>query len=548
MPPASTRARPPRAPLTGMLWFGARLSLALRRTRRFLRWWIGVGGTITAVALLLPVATRLPTTTLADTLTRAIDDSVASAAVLARASQRAVVAESLSVAALTAQRPLASLPSSAAPAAPASSSLAAAIARAKDGRSTDAVLALAAHPAIVAGPRMRATADSLRTTRNATNAYRLSGTIIAMAEYRLRSLGEAPARVAASAPPVVAPAPDTSATNAILRAERDTLEAARRRHDAARAAVVSAQQALDAERSAVPMVSPGLAMLILVLLGVLVRVAVALLRELREPTIAHPLEAERAVGAPALSWVRDALPDGPLRFRPTGVDPFRVLYLHLTSTGTRARAVIVTGDDAAIVAAVAARLAIAAAADHRTTLVAEWDTEQVALARIFRDQPEPGVSDAIAGTFTWREVARNVGSSDGLSIAMLPAGSTQAPVTAERRVEALDDFLRFRSGFEFSIIAVSLADLPHGRALAPDAPVVLAVSLGVTSLTALGRAADIAESATSPLHSLVLWDAPRPALPSRAELAAWLSKRKGRTPGGSFKAVQEAIKKPIDSQ
>lgn len=530
-----------------MLWFGARLSLALRRIRRFLRWWIGVGGTLAAVALLVPVATRLPTTTLTDALARAVDDSVRSAVQLVRATERAAVAESLSVAALTAQAQALSRSPSQARRSPAASSLATAIARAKDGRRTDAVLALAAHPAIVAGPRMRATADSLRVSRNANDAYRLSGTIIAMAEFRLRALGESPAP-AAPVPPVVTASVDTAATNAILRAERDTLETARRRHDAARAAVVTAQQALEAERSAVPLVSPGLAMLTLVLIGVLVRVAVALLRELREPTIAHPLEAERAVGAPALSWVRDALPDGPLRFRPTGVDPFRVLYLHLTSTGTRARAVIVTGDDSAIVAAVAARLAIAAAADHRTTLVAEWDTEQVALARIFRDQPEPGVSDAIAGTFTWREVARNVGSSDGLSIAMLPAGSTQAPVTAERRAAALDDFQRFRSGFEFSIIAVSLSDLAHGRALAPDAPVVLAASLGVTSLAALERSADIAESSASPLHSLVLWDAPRPALPSRAELAAWLSKRKGRTPGGSFKAVQEAIKKPLDSQ
>ena len=119
-------------------------------------------------------------------------------------------------------------------------------------------------------------------------------------------------------------------------------------------------------------------------------------------------------------------------------------------------------------------------------------------------------------------------------------------LSAERRAEALEDFQRFRAAFEFSIIAVSLSDLAHGRGLAPDAPVVLAASIGVTPVDALLRAAEVAESATAPLHSLVLWDAPRPALPSRAELAAWLSKRKGRTPGGSFKAVQEAIKKPAD--
>jgi hypothetical protein len=131
---------------------------------------------------------------------------------------------------------------------------------------------------------------------------------------------------------------------------------------------------------------------------------------------------------------------------------------------------------------------------------------------------------------------------------MLPAGTTQGPVTPERRAQALEEFQRFRAGFEFSIVAVSLADLAHGRALVPDAPVVIAATIGVTPVQTLERNASIAETDAAPLHSLVLWDAPRPILPSRAELAAWLSKRKGRTPGGSFKAVQEAIKKPEPKQ
>lgn len=532
-----------------MLWFGARLSLALQRTSRFLRWWLGVGGVATVIALLLPVAQQAPVAALAEAAAQTAADSVATAQRLQRAIARAAVADSVATAELERlQAPPAARPARRVP--PASASLADAIARAQESRAKDAVLALAAHPALGAGPRMRATADSLRRARAVTDAYRLSSTIISMAEYRLRTLGGAAPSVAAAPLPLVpaVSAADTAVTNGIARAERDTLEVARRAHEVARAAALAAQRAVDAERSAVPLVSPGLAMLALVLLGLLLRVAVALARELQEPTVAHPLEAERAVGAPALSWVRDALPDGPLRFRPSGVDPFRVLYLHLTSTGTRARAVIVTGDDVNIVAAVAARLAIAAAADHRTTLVAEWDTEQVALPRMFRDHPEPGVSDVMAGAFSWREVARSVGSSDGLSIAMLPAGTTQGAVTPERRTQALEEFQRFRAGFEFSIVAVSLADLSHGRALVPDAPVVLAATLGVTPLQTLERNSAIAETDGAPLHSLVLWDAPRPVLPSRAELAAWLSKRKGRTPGGSLKAVQEAIKKPEERQ
>src|SRR5690606_37979033 len=108
-------------------------------------------------------------------------------------------------------------------------------------------------------------------------------------------------------------------------------------------------------------------------------------------------------------------------------------------------------------------------------------------ARIFRDHPEPGVSDAMAGTFAWREVARSVGSSDGLSIAMLPAGTTPAEISEERRTESLAEFQRFRAAFEFTIVAVSLRDLAHGRALVPEAPTVLTASIGVTSLETLER-------------------------------------------------------------
>lgn len=543
MPPATTRSRPPRRPLTGMLWLGARLTLALRRTRRFVRWWLAIGGTAAVVALLIPVAMGDPQAELQLQLEQAATDTLRTAAALSRARLRAATADSaLSevLAAMTAPAARRRFESVARP-----GSLARAIAAANAERGRDAVLSLAAHPAVAAGPRMRATADSFRTARSPAESARLAGVIIAMAQYRQRTLGEAEIPAAEARRQVTMDVVDTAAIAAIARAERDTLAAHTRAYEAALRALAASQERAAAARSAVPVVSPGLAMLAFVLIGLLVRIGLALLRELGEPRIAHPLEAERAVGAPALSLVRDGLPEGPLRFRPSGVDPFRVLYLHLTSTGTRTRAVIVTGEDAAVVAAVGARLAIAAAADHRTTLVADCDTEQIALARVFRDHPEPGVSDAMAGAFTWREVARNVGSSDGLSIAMLPAGTTRDAATAERREEALAEFRRFREHFEFSIVAVALGNLAEARAMLPGAPVVLVGLLGETALAALQRAAERVEAGSDPVHSLVLWDAPLPDLPSRAELAAWLSKRKGRTPGGSFKAVQDAIKKPV---
>lgn len=532
----AVRQRPPHRPLEGSAWFAARLSLALHRTRRFTRWWLGVGGTLTVVALLLPVAAGNPDAAARAEVSQAAADSVRSAATLERLRAAQAEAESTAVAA----RRAADVPRVAsAPRDPRLTSLDAAIAMARATRIVPAFLTLADDPAVRFGPRMRALADSLRATADPSEQLRLGNTIIAIAEYRRSAIAEQGAESATFTD--TNEESDTLAVIARAAALRDSLTRATAAHDAARAAVLRAAAAADAGRSPVPPLSPGLVLLGVLLAGLALRVGLALSGELREPRLAHALEAERAVGAPALAVVRDALPEGPLRFRPSGVDPFRVLYLGLTATGTRARALIVTGEDAVIVAAVGARLAIAAAADHRTTLVAELDPEQIALARVFRDHPEPGFSDALAGSFKWREVARSVGSSDGLAITMVPAGTARDPLDDAQQAAGIAAFQTFRDGFEFTILTVALRDLDQARALLPGAPTVLCGTIGVTAVEDFVAAGSRVQST----HSLVVWDAPRPTLPSRAELAAYLSKRKGRTPGGSFKAVQEATKKPV---
>jgi hypothetical protein len=232
------------------------------------------------------------------------------------------------------------------------------------------------------------------------------------------------------------------------------------------------------------------------------------------------------------------------------VDPFRMLYLGLTSTGTRARTTIVTGRDPTIVAAVAARLAVSAAADHRTTLVMDVDPVSIALSRTFRERAEPGLTDALAGAFTWREVARPVGSSDGLSITIVPAGTERDDLpTGDALAAAREDLTRFRSPFEFTILVVPLDRLELARALVEASPLVLSASVGATAVDRFTKdGAALKASGEQRVHGTVLWDAPPPELPSRAELAALLSKQKNRTPGGSFAAVKKAISGDKKSQ
>jgi Mrp family chromosome partitioning ATPase len=295
--------------------------------------------------------------------------------------------------------------------------------------------------------------------------------------------------------------------------------------------------------SGLPAASAALAFAALLLGGLLFRFGAALSREIRSPALANAREAESHAGVPVVATVRDALLDGPARFRPSGVDPFRMLYLGLTATGTRTRTAVVTGNDAEIAAAAGARLAIAAAADHRATLVIDLDPALIALARVLRERAEPGLTDALAGAFRWREVARPIGSSDGLPITLLPAGTERDDlVTGDPLDRLMEEFGRFRAGFELTILVAPAASLDLAHRLVGPSPLLLATSTGGASVETFAAECAALRAAGRRLHGVILWDADRPSLPSRAELAALVSKRKGRTPGGSFEAVRRAIR------
>lgn len=555
-------------PLRGTAWLGARATLAAHRAKRFARWWLSLGGAATVIALLIPVSAPDPNVAARALLARRAADTLRTSADLKRAIAGSAAADSTNAEQLRLARAVRPTRGSSF-VNPRLLSLDAALAMARAARTPAAYLVLAADPAVASGPRMRALADTLerateameesplasladRSSQQAT-MRRVGTSIIAIAQYRRDGI----ARPADSTDVAADVATDVAAENEQLAtadpsmlaraarsaaAWRDSVSRARATHATALRLMRGDSVAAPAPRPRSPVPSPGLVMIAALAAGLALRFGFALTREVRAPRLAHIVEAEAAVGAPVLAVVRDALPEGPMRFRPSGVDPFRVLYLGLTSTGTRARTMIVTGTDAVIIGAVGARLAIAAAADHRTTLVVDVDPEQIALARLFGAPPEPGFTDALAGDFRWREVARPVGSSDGLAIMMLSAGTARDVPKSGPELDAVrGEFAKFRNGFEFTIVVASLRDLPEALVAVPASPIVLCGALGVTGVeefTADGAAlAAVGQRA----FGVVLWDAPRPELPSRAELAANLSKQKGRTPGGSFEAANRAI-------
>lgn len=586
-PPIPTPTTPPRL-LDGSEWFLARATLALRRSLRFVKFWVPIVGGLALLALLVPLATSDPAAPARARLQRQAADTLRSAGRLRTAEFAVAAAES----ALVAARNVATTPAPrdvARPApvvaAPVVRSIEPSVAEferliteARQLRTPPSWLAVAAHPAVNSGPRMRSLADTLaglvaqqealgsgpqreqQIDEIARRISRTGYTIIAIAENKRDELIAAGTTTVAPAPAVTTPVltpiaprartaavkPDTARVFATLLAARDTLAQIRRQHDSLRTIVTAlAGEAIMPSKSSLAAATPAIALFVLLFAGLAIRLGGALSHEMRAPTVAHAAEATAVFGSPVLATVRDALLDGPARFRPSGVDPFRMLYLGLTATGTRARTAIVTGSDPTIAAAAAARLAIAAAADHRTTLAIDLDPSEIALARTFRERPEPGFTDALAGAFRWKDVARPVGSSDGLPITLMPAGTERDDVSPATTMETLrEEFTKFRTQFELTIVVCPLDRVGTALALLPASPVIHTAVAGETPVDRLMEEGSAVRAQDRRVQGLVLWDAPRPELPTRAELAALLSKRKGRTPGGSFEAVRRAIREP----
>ena len=302
---------------------------------------------------------------------------------------------------------------------------------------------------------------------------------------------------------------------------RDSLRALARAGDAAVAA--ARRSNADADKAAVTAKEketrrvPPVAMLFAAMvLAMIAGFAFNLSAEIRRPTLGSPREAERVARAPVLAVARD----GERVPRIGGIDPFRMLYLGLTATGTRTRTVVVTGEHRAVVATVAGRLALAAAADERATLAVDADAEGSSVAGYYGERPEPGFSDALAGVRLWREVTRPIGASDGLSIDVTPGGAIR---TEERdratQESAREEFARFRSEYDFCVIvAPSDASLTLACSLVDKPVTVLCAEFARTTLATLREAADRVRESGAVLHGVAVWDAELPQLPPRSEL------------------------------
>jgi hypothetical protein len=308
----------------------------------------------------------------------------------------------------------------------------------------------------------------------------------------------------------------------VAAADDSLLGALRQRNAATDRAVAGAK--VQANRRVPPVAMLFAAMVLAVIAGF----SFNLSAEINKPTLATPREAERVARAPILAVARDADPAP----RIGGIDPFRMLYLGLTATGTRTRTVAVTGDNRAVVATVAGRLALAAAADARATLVVDFDSEGSSVAGFYAERPEPGFSDAIAGVRLWREVTRPIGASDGLSIDVVPGGAIRGGGLDDATKESgRSEFARFRGEYDFCVIVAPTEEsLVLACSLVEKPVTVLCAEIERTELARLEAAAGRVRGSGGVLHGLAIWDAELPRVAPRSELMTKALAARARRP------------------
>lgn len=257
----------------------------------------------------------------------------------------------------------------------------------------------------------------------------------------------------------------------------------------------------------------------------------ALFSELRQPSIADAREAEQVTGVRVLTVIEPA--DVPVeRSRRQGdmsgpplidvvSDSYRRLYLHLVATEANVPVVTVAGDDAAIVATVAANIAAAAAYEARGTLLVDVDPATSTIASIFRIPSNPGLGGIIGETSDWASsmVQTTIGRDRTLDV--LPSGSRRTgPPDAEAAERIRGDFAKMERRYDLIVIAAPTAYLLRGSAsVVPGPDVVLCARAGHTRITRLRESVQGLRALDLRIHGLVLWDDDMPVIEANDEPA-----------------------------
>lgn len=409
--------------------------------------------------------------------------------------------------------------------------------------------ALATAPSLAADPVVRALLDSLADIERERDAFGTVGgvdpvyvalTSRATAVGRsIQSIAEAKRANArqqlmllrpAAPPPAARPQVDTSRYLAERALNERVYADAVRSLAQMRAVNQRIDQETERARDLANVGAPPLAMLAAALvLALTLGFGASLFLELKMPTIADAREAEQVTGVRVLSVIEPTEISAERSRRQADIvapplidvvsESYRRLYLHLAATEANVPIVTVAGDDAAIVATVAANIASAAAYEARSTLLVDVDPTTSTIASVFRIPSNPGLAGIVSGASDWPESIVQVVVGRDRVLDVLPSGARRAgapdPAAAQR---IRGDFARMERRYDLIVIAAPTAYVQHRRASIIPAPdVVLCARVAHTKLARLKEEVETLRDMNLRIHGIVLWNDDLPVIEAHDE-------------------------------
>ena len=303
------------------------------------------------------------------------------------------------------------------------------------------------------------------------------------------------------------------------------------------------EQRVERARELANVSAPPFALLAAALvLGAAAGFIVSLIVEMVRPRVADAAEAERVAGARVITVIRPYVPN-PDRARrradmeaspliDASAEGYRMLYLHVSATGSVLPIVTVTGDDADIVATVAANLAVASAYEARSTLLVDGDLGNGAVSGVLRIPPEPGLASVIAERAVWAESIHAATVGRDRTMDVIPSGvwPLGRSVSAQGTERVRRDLRRLTGRYDFAVLVADEAHAERGAtSMLPGPDVIIVARAGHTPLAWLTAAVDGLGRTGERVRGIVLWDAEPPRVPTRDEIVAMVGERRRRT-------------------
>ncbi len=333
-------------------------------------------------------------------------------------------------------------------------------------------------------------------------------------------------------PPVVSPLADTLPLVRRRAAVVATFEALTRELERIRLHNADINERAAAARTATNIVIPPVAMLAAALVvGAGAGFGTALAIEVRRSRVADADEVEALTGLRVLAVVgpKARQPDRSRRsvdremspLMDPGAEAYRLVYLYLTGSESRAPLATVTGGDRRVTAAIAVNIAAAAAYDARTTLVVDGELSANLAASLLRVRRTPGLVDILAGSADWTEVIVPAVIGRERALDVIPSGVDAIPRHELKLTPLRAHLERIARRYDFVVVVMPPPSLlPGAEPILPVADVIYCVVRGVTPLLDLATSLDILRGSGARVRGIVVWDGQSPEIDHERERTA----------------------------